>query len=70
VHEEPSEEILGTLELVGGTLRPLVSVARHGSFKLEPFDGQGRTQQVSRESLETCPVVGGHRVFEPLYERP
>jgi hypothetical protein len=31
VHEEPSEEIVGIEELVGGTRRPLVPIARHRS---------------------------------------
>jgi hypothetical protein len=61
VHEEPSEEILGIEELVGGTFRSLVPVARHGSFQLEPFEGQGRTQQVARETLDSCSVVGADR---------
>jgi hypothetical protein len=47
MHEEPGEEIVGIEELLGGTLRAFVPVACDGSFQLEPFEGQGRTQEVA-----------------------
>ena len=61
---------MGIEELLGGTLHPFVPVACHGSFQLEPFEGQGRTQEVSGKLLETSGVTCRHRVFEPLCERP
>jgi hypothetical protein len=67
MHEEPGEEIVGIDHPLGGTFRAFVPVACDGSFQLEPFEGQGRTQEVSRESLETNGVTGRHG--DPIVDR-
>jgi hypothetical protein len=41
VHEEPGEEIVGIEQLLSGTLRSFVPIARDGPFnkRLAPIDG-------------------------------